>query len=233
VIKAERRFKGGLYYQAHLTWAKSVADDWSSTPEDAFNRRRERSQGNQVPRWRGVVVGIYELPFGKGKRFAGGAPAVLNHLIGNWMAAGTYVYRTGLYFTPGFSGVDPSNTNIRSGRPDRIADGNLSGDRRTLQRWFDTTAFVTPAAGIGRFGSSGAFILEGPSMSVFHFGLTKEVPIHERARLKLEMVSTNFFNHPNFSNPAATVGTSSYGQVLSIISTDGNRNFQLTARLTF
>ncbi|MBI3680008.1 MAG: TonB-dependent receptor [Acidobacteria bacterium] len=232
VIKAERRFKGGLYYQAHLTWAKSVADDWTSTPEDAFNRGRERSQGNQIPHWRGVVVGIYELPFGKGKRFAAGAPAALNHVIANWTAAGTYVYRSGLYFSPSFSGVDPSNTNIRSGRPDRVADGNLSSGR-VIERWFDGTAFITPPASIGRFGTSGAFILEGPAMNVFHFGLTKEMAFHERAHLKLEMVSTNFFNHPNFSNPAATIGTSTYGRILSTLSTDGNRNFQLTARFIF
>ena len=37
VVKAERRFKGGLYYQAHLTMAKSVADDWSTSTEDAYD----------------------------------------------------------------------------------------------------------------------------------------------------------------------------------------------------
>lgn len=232
VIKAERRFKGGLYYQAHLTWAKSIADDWTTTPEDAFNRRRERSQGGQIPKWRGVVVGIYELPFGKGRRFGSGMPSAVNHVVGGWSTAGTYVYRTGMYFSPSYAGVDASNTNIRNGRPDRIADGNLSSGR-TIERWFDTAAFVAPAAGIGRFGSSGAFVLQGPSMSVFHFGLNKEVPIAERFRLKLEMVSTNFFNHPVFSNPSATVATPAFGRVLGTVGTDGNRNFQLTARLTF
>ncbi|MCW5980638.1 MAG: TonB-dependent receptor [Bryobacteraceae bacterium] len=236
VIKAERKLKDGFYYQAHLTMAKSVGDNWSggvSTAEDAFNRTRERSQGGAIPRWRGVVVGIYELPFGRGKKFAGGAPGVVNHVVGNWMVAGTYVYRTGTFFTPSYAGVDASNTNRRSGRPDRIGDGNLPGDQRTLERWFDTSAFVFPPEGAGRFGTSGNHVLQGPSMSVFHFGATKEIPLHERARLKLEMVSTNFFNHPNFANPNAVVGTSPFGRVLSTISTDGNRDFQLTARLTF
>jgi len=235
-IKAERRFKQGLYYQAHLTWAKSVGNDWSggtATAEDAFNLRRERSQGGQIPHWRGVVIGIYELPFGRGKKFGGGVPSVLDHIVGNWTAAGTYVGQTGLYFTPGFSGVDPSNTNRRSGRPDRIGDGNLSSGSRTVDKWFDTAAFVAPAAGIGRFGSSGNFVLEGPGMSVFHFGVTKDITIHERARLKLEMVSTNFLNHANFRNPAATVGTSTYGKVTNTVSTDGNRDFSLTARFIF
>ncbi|HEU0141065.1 MAG TPA: TonB-dependent receptor [Bryobacteraceae bacterium] len=231
-IKAERKFKDGFYYQAHLTWAKSMADDWSGT-EDVFNRARERSQGGQIPRWRGVVVGIYEMPFGHGKKFGSSMPRALNYIAGNWTMAGTYVWQTGRYFSPAFDGVDPSNTNRFSGRPDRVADGNLSSDQRTLGQWFDTSAFVVPAADIGRFGNSGAFILQGPGLSVFHFGVNKEIVLHERARLKLEMASTNFLNHPNFANPSATIGTSAYGQVLGTIGTDGNRDFQLTARLTF
>jgi hypothetical protein len=231
-IKAERKLKGGFYYQAHLTMAKSMADDWSGT-EDVYNRARERSQGGQMPRWRAVAIGIYEMPFGQGKKFGSSLPRALNHVVGNWTVAGTYVWQTGTYFTPGFDGVDPSNTNRRNGRPDRIADGNLSSDQRTLERWFDTSAFVVPAAGIGRFGNSGAFILQGPRLSVFHFGANKEIVLHERARLKLEMTSTNFLNHPNFSNPSATIGTSAYGRILGTVATDGNRDFQLTARLTF
>jgi hypothetical protein len=70
-------------------------------------------------------------------------------------------------------------------------------------------------------------------MNVFHFGVTKDIAIHERARLKLEMVSTDFLNHPNYNNPGATVGTTTFGKVTSTNSTDGSRNFQLTARLTF
>jgi hypothetical protein len=232
-IKAERRFSKGLYYQAHLTYAKSMGDDWSTSAEDVYNRRRDRGQGGQVPRLRGVAIGIYELPFGRGKHFANQAPGALNHIIGNWMLAGTYICRTGYYFTPSFSGVDPGNTSIRSGRPDRIADGNISNGQRALNRWFDTTAFVAPPAGAGRFGTSGTFILEGPGMNVFHFGATKEIMIRERMRLKLEMTSTDFFNHPNFNNPGATIGTTTYGNVLSTIGTDGNRDFQLTARFTF
>jgi hypothetical protein len=238
-IKAERRFKRGLYYQAHVTLAKSMGDDWSSSSEDAFNRARDRSQGGAIPRWRGVALALYDLPFGKGQTFGSSLPGVVNHIVGNWSIGGTYVAQTGLYFTPGFSGVDPSNTNIRSGRPDRIADGNLPVEERTIQRWFDTGAFVVPPNGIGRFGNSGAFILEGPGVNVFHFGANKEFVLHEKARMKLEMISTNFFNHPNFANPSATVATPAFGQILSTSggsstsSGEGPRDFSFTLRFIF
>ena len=104
----------------------------------------ERSQGGAIPRWRGVVVGIYELPFGPGTQFGSTVPVVINHLINNWTTAGTYVYQTGLYFTPSYSGVDASNTNRRSGRPDRLGDGNLPADQRTIDNWFDTGRSLLP-----------------------------------------------------------------------------------------
>ncbi|HEU0141660.1 MAG TPA: carboxypeptidase-like regulatory domain-containing protein [Bryobacteraceae bacterium] len=239
VIKAERQFKKGLYYQAHLTLAKSMGDDWSTSGENAFDRRRDRSQGGTIPRWRAVAIALYELPFGRGKTFGSSMPAVLNHIVGNWNMGGTYVWQTGLYFTPAYAGLDASNTNQFGGRPDRVRDGNLSKSERSLERWFDTGAFVAPPAGAGRYGNSGAYILEGPGISVFHFGVNKDIVLHERAKLKLEMASTNFLNHPNFANPVNTIGTSTYGSILSTggrassSSGEGPRDFQFTARFIF
>jgi hypothetical protein len=231
-IKVERKPKAGLFFSSNVTWARSVGDDWAN-PEDAFNRLRDRSPGGDIPRLRFVAVTLYELPFGRGKRWAGSAPKAANYLIGNWTLGGTYVAQTGSRFHPTFAGTDPANTNIRSGRADRIADGTLPVGQRTLERWFDTNAFATPPDGIGRFGTSGPFVLEGPGLSVFHFGLYKDVVFHERLRMRLEMVSTNFLNHPNFGNPSTVVGTPAYGQVLDVHPGDGNRNFSLTARIIF
>jgi hypothetical protein len=239
VIKVERRFKRGLYFQNHLTLSKSVGDDWSTSSEDAFDRRRDRSQGGAIPRWRAVFLALYNLPFGRGSRYGNNLPKPLELLVGNWSLGGTYIAQTGLYFTPAFSGADISNTNRTSGRPDRIADGNLASGQRTIERWFDTAGFVRPPAGIGRYGTSAPFILEGPGINVFHVGLNKEFAIHERAKLKFEAVSTNFFNHPNFANPGTTMGTSTYGVITSMSggssssSGEGPRDFSFTVRFLF
>lgn len=232
LAKAERRFGNGIFYSTNFTWAKSMGDDWGGA-EDAFNRSRERSPGGQIPSKRFVAVGLYDLPIGRGKRFASGSSKVVNHVIGSWSLGGTWVAQTGTYFVPTFAGTDPSNTNRRSGRADRLANGNLPVGQRTLDRWFDTSAFVTPANGIGRFGTAGDAILEGPGLNVFHFGVTKDILFHERLRTRLEMASTNFFNHPNFTNPSAVVGTAAYGRILGTVGDDGNRNFSLTLRLFF
>jgi hypothetical protein len=237
IVQAERRLKQGLYYQTHLTWARMLGDSQSLTSEDAFNRRREYSNYANVPRWRFVTIMMGDLPFGRGRKFGSSWPKALDYVLGNWMLSGTYNYQTGQYFTVFYTGVDPSNTNRLTGRADRIKDGNLPKGERTLSRWFDTTAFVTPPAGIGRFGTSGNNVLEGPNLSIFHFGVGKDIPLSERLKMRLEMVSVNFLNHPNYGNPAgarATIGSPTFGNIFQLNGEDGStRDFSLTVRVQF
>ena len=49
----------------------------------------------------------------------------LQQIVGGWETAWTAVAQSGQWFTPTFSGSDPSNTNTIGGRPDRVGDGNL------------------------------------------------------------------------------------------------------------
>jgi len=154
-------------------------------------------------------------------------------VIGNWNIAGTYILQSGTWLTPSYSGVDSSNTNRLSGRPDRIADGNLPAGQRTIDRWFDTTAFVAPPAGIGRFGTSGNDVLNGPGINVLHAGIFKEIVLHERLRMKVEAVATDALNHPNYNDPGSTLGSPSYGKITSTKQYDGNRETSFTVRLIF
>jgi hypothetical protein len=111
------------------------------------------------------------------------------------------------------SGNPPAFT----GCADGIADGNLPKGERKLSRWFDTGAFVAPPAGIGRFGTSGNNVREG--LSTFHFGVAKNIPLHERLKMRLEMLSVNFLNHPDYGNPAAaraTIGSPTFGNIFQL-----------------
>jgi hypothetical protein len=232
MLKAERKAKNGLYYQGHLTWSKSMGDDWGG-PEDAYDRKRDTTQGTQLAKFRAVMLSIWELPYGRNRRWGSSLPAVLNHVIGGWNIAGTYILQSGTWFTPSYSGVDASNTNRLSGRPDRIKDGNLPSSERIISRWFDTTAFIVPPAGIGRFGTSGVAVLNGPGINVFHAGLFKDIVLHERARMKLEAVATDALNHPNYNDPNAVLGSPNYGKITSTKQYDGNREMSFTVRLIF
>src|SRR5207245_6092923 len=86
------------------------------------------------------------------------------------------------------------------GMPDRICNGNLPSEQRSVNHWFDTSCFVNPPA--GRYGNSGVNILEGPGMHVHNATLLKRFLITEKVHFDLMGMVGNIFNHPNFLPPA-------------------------------
>jgi hypothetical protein len=97
-------------------------------------------------------------------------------------------------------------------RPDRLADGNLSGSQRTLQRWFDTSAF---ALAIGHYGSSGRNVLSAPGLTSLDFSLFKNFRITESKNLQFRWEMYNATNTPAFNPPNRAIGTGTFGQITS------------------
>jgi hypothetical protein len=199
------------------TYAKAIDDgsytvqssiSSSAQPQDSRNWRAERGNSDFDIRHRLVVSSIYELPFGKGRHYFSKAPAVTQWVLGGWQVNGITIAQTGTPFTPT---VAAPRTNAGGGgsvRPDRIGSGELAEGQRSLQRWFDKTAFVAQGAGGTdpyHFGSSGRNILRGPGFANFDFSLFKRFPITERGRLEFRAEMFNVFNHPNFGLPSAAV----------------------------
>src|SRR5216684_47114 len=96
-VKVEKRFSQGLQFLAHYTYSHafnydsgyfSVDPRFAYGPDD-FNR-------NHVF----VVSTVYELPFGKGKKYMGDAGRAANLLIGGWQISNTSNWSGGLPFTP-------------------------------------------------------------------------------------------------------------------------------------
>src|SRR5205807_10543542 len=106
----------------------------------------------------------WAVPVGKGRRFMSGAPGVVDRVLGGWNLQTISTFASGGYFSPGFSGTNPSNTNSSGGLPDRIADGNLASGQRTDVRWFDATAFAVPQP--GHYGKSAGNVLARQGGSV-------------------------------------------------------------------
>jgi len=96
-IKAEKRFSGGLQFLAHYTFAHaynydnnyfSVDPKFAYGPDD-FNRDHVF-----------VIATVYELPFGRGKKYFGDVGRAANFLIGGWQVSNTTNWSGGLPFTP-------------------------------------------------------------------------------------------------------------------------------------
>jgi hypothetical protein len=195
---ANRRV-GWVTFDAHWTWAHGMSDMLNlENPYGPKLWGRDFFAKHRV-----VLNSVWELPWGKGRRFLNDLPGAADHILGGWRMVWVTFLQSGQYFTPSFSGADPSNTNTFGGLPDRICDGNLPAGQRTLHRWFDTSCFAPPPP--GRFGNSGVGVLEGPGLHVHNVTLAKRFQITERLRLDYMALISNIFNHPNFFAPAADI----------------------------
>jgi hypothetical protein len=182
-----------------------------------------------------VLNVICNIPVGKGHRILGGAPAVVNQVVGGWQVYWIGYFETGQFFSPSFSGSDPSNTNTSGGLPNRVCNGNLPAGQRSLTHWFDPSCFTVPAP--GTFGNSGYNVLEGPGLQLNNLTIGKTFPIHERLRFTFVAAAQNAFNHPNFANPSTTSSNISAPATVGVISAvDGfapGRQIMLRGRIEF
>jgi hypothetical protein len=227
-VQAQRK-AGPFTFDAHWTLASNMTNMLNTENPYAplfWNRDAATS------RHRVVFHTVWELPVGRGRRLLTGAPRPVDLVLGGWQLYWIAYMETGQYFTPSFSGADPSNTNTSGGLPDRIGDGNLPASERQLNRWFDASAFVRPPA--GRFGNSGVNILQGPGLHEHNLTIAKRIPITERLSFTFMAAMQNVANHPNFNNPAANISTpGSVGVVSSIEGFAPSRQIMLRGRLDF
>ncbi|MCU0227061.1 MAG: carboxypeptidase regulatory-like domain-containing protein, partial [Bryobacterales bacterium] len=147
MLRAEKRFTSGWNFLSTYTWSKflnntneggAALGQTGGTYSNFYNRRADYGfSENDVPH-RVTLSSVYELPFGKGKRFLTTNP--LRHVVGGWGLGGIMNWQAAAPFTV----TTQANTvfsAIGSLRADIARDPNLSSDQRSLGRWFDTEAF--------------------------------------------------------------------------------------------
>jgi carboxypeptidase family protein/TonB-dependent receptor-like protein len=213
-LEAKRR-TGWVTFDGAWTWAHNMLNYLNlENPYDHHFWNRDDS----TARHRVVINSLFEVPVGRGKPFLASMPGALNHAIGGWKLAWIAFLQTGQFFSPSFSGSDPSRTNTSGGLPDRTCNGNFPAGGRSIGRWFDQTCFSVPPA--GRFGNSGMHILEGPGLHSHNMSITKRFPLTERLQLDYMATISNIFNHPNFEFPGSNISVP--GQV-GIITAQHNR----------
>jgi hypothetical protein len=229
--QAERRFKNGYSLLAAYTYGHSIDNgpsqvDVANAPQNALDFAAERGSSTFDIRHRLVVSSVYELPFGRGKAFLANS-RIGSAIAGGWLLTGIFSAQTGLPYNP-IESVDTSNTGTTE-RPDRIASGNLPAGQRSINRWFDVTAFPTPAQ--YTFGDAGRNILTGPGFHNIDLGFSRSIELVERTSLELRAEAFNLFNTPQFGLPNATLGQATTGVISSVV--NPQREIQFAARIRF
>lgn len=196
------RRMGRIVFDAHWTYSNTMYN--YGVNEDPYNM--DRWARDQYARRQYIPLSMsYALPFGKGQPNLGNVPGVVDAIIGGWNLQSIATFASGTYFSPSFTGTNPSNTNTSGGLPDCLRNGNLSNGTRTWNQWFDPTAFAIPQP--GHYGNCGANTLVGPGIYVLHASLSKDFHITERIKATLTGQVSNVLNHPSFGSSPPTPNT--------------------------
>jgi Carboxypeptidase regulatory-like domain/TonB dependent receptor len=229
-MKLERRFRNGFSLLSSYTWSHALdnTQDGEDTtvptlPQDQFNTNAEKGDSLYDVRHRSVTSVIYDVPLAK---WAGDS-SVAKAILGGFQLGGIFVMQTGQPVNLSVAG-NPANT-TNPVRPNRLADGNLDRGSRTIDRWFDVSAFALPAA--FTFGNAGRNILRAPGNVNLDLLIGRNFIFTERTRLEFRGEFYNTTNTAHFGRPNAVIGSPQAGTINSTATP--NRQIQLGLRLVF
>jgi len=203
LLSVEKRLSQGVAVLASYTNAKLISDS-VVTPinfgaveqvgvvgyqNGKFNRRAERSLDPTDVSQRFVISGVFELPFGQGKKWNAGSRAA-NKVIGGWQLNVIGTMQTGIPVrVTGASNFLASYPNS-TGKSAKL-------DKRTAEQWFDTRQFVNPPN--FTYGNLGRVLpdVRNPATINFDVSVVKDSMLTERVKLQFRFEMFNFANHTN------------------------------------
>jgi hypothetical protein len=227
-----QRMSNGVSFSFNYVWSHMLdtqdSSGWGSRagPQNwqiANNPGANYSNSNFDVRQAFKGYAIYQLPFGKGRRFLN-RNWLLDEAIGGWQVSTTLIISTG---TP-YSVYGTQNTYQLAGTafPNWVTGVSPKPAHRSAKcegsiqygcqnEWFNPAAFSQPAA--GTFGNVRRNILYGPGTNTVNLAAFKDFALpREGMKLKFSCAATNAFNHPSFSNPGGGLqGSPAVGQPYS------------------
>jgi hypothetical protein len=232
-LRVRKRLRHGLSVGGTYTYSKSI-DDASSigggatvVAQNDLDIAAERGLSSFNQQHRFVADYLYELPFGKDKKWltsASGPQKILSGIS----VSGNVLLASGFPFSPRFFGTsnDLSRGTTGAARPDATGQPIQLGNS-TIQQWFNTGAFAAPA---GVFGTAGRNTIIGPGTVQFDMSISKNIQLKEMQGMELRLSASNVFNTVHFTQIDSTFGSPTFGQVTGA---GAMRKAQLTARYRF
>ncbi len=228
-----RRFSRGLTLGGQYTYAHSIGNTDGSnearTAANNFSFAADRGNNTFDVRHTFNFSALYELPYGRGRKYGSNAGRLSQALLGGWQAGGMANARSGLPIEVLITRPDVVYRDNRTGSivtsPIVTANGTVfttaiinvpgGGNSRNVRRpdlvpgvdpyLGNDRAFINPAAFAipqpGAFGNLGRDALHGPNMTQLDLTISKRFPVTERTNLEFRGEFYNILNHTNFAAP--------------------------------
>ncbi|MCU1324129.1 MAG: Cna domain protein [Acidobacteriaceae bacterium] len=263
-VKLEKRYSQGIYLLNSFTWSHgidNVASDLENANGDSNVVNRDNVAGDRGRSGYDQPINnttslVWDLPYGKGRRFGTSAPFLLQEVLGGWQVTAIEQVTSGLpvnlVYSPN-TNAQISTTSASYGYRASLT-GPVSSVYNPSSAWVKTatqlgnvfnnsgvtfcgaaTAGTNPAVCLPNyaqpFGNAGRNTLRGAAYGSLDLGLHKRFVIYaERVGLEFRAEAFNVLNATNYQSPNSTANNSSFGAYTSAYA---SRQLQLAVRLSY
>jgi len=224
-VKLDKRFSNGLQFLTHYTYshANGYTDNYYAISHEVSYGPVDFSRKHV---W--VLNTVYELPFGKGKKYLGGVNRAVDYAVGGWQISNTTNWSSGLPWTATI-GECGAVSDAGPCRPDKVSgsfnvgvSGDIDPNTHTLTYYTPVAPILDPstlangtdvcalaASGVnsgpfalpqcGTIGNIGRNTFYGPSGFYSDMSVVKRFRITEKLTAQFRADAFNVFNHPVYA----------------------------------
>jgi hypothetical protein len=215
-MRVQRPFANGFNFLWSYNYNRESQEEFFNIDEEFLGTFRYE----RVPRpqHRMSIAGVYEFPFGRGRRYLPNLPAVAEAIVGGWTASAIYFYNSG--------------APLRFDQMDVIGDPHIDNP----DKWglvFNPAAFKQSPAFTPRTNPKWFPGIVGPGYKNLDLTLAKFFQLTERLKMELKMEAYNVSNTFTPDNPEMGVTRSNFGRTFQQLRGTNGREFQYNLKLHF
>ncbi|MDR3572217.1 MAG: carboxypeptidase-like regulatory domain-containing protein [Anaerolineaceae bacterium] len=242
IVEAKKQFRSGTMFDVNYTWSHLITNEDSQNgyleaannhtgyiAQDYTNLKADRSNSAADIRHRIIINYIYDLPFGKGRKYIFNASGLVNGVVSGWSLSGITNFQSGMpiglttstpNYLQSYFGAGQTRPNAIAGAQKKMSGSAHSDARR--KEWFNTAAFAQP--GNYEFGNESRVdsTLCSQGVNNFDMSVSKLTPISKGINIQFRAELFNMFNHAQFGPPGGSLGSAalsngeaSFGRVTS------------------
>ncbi len=230
--KLERRFSSGLYFLNSFVYSKAMDNvgqaleaqgaGGRSSPQSFYNLRAEKAVSDFDQTLNNTTSLVYELPFGRGRKFGASIPKAADYAIGGWQTTVINNMWSGqpinLTYNPAAAfQVSQSLPDWRGGisyRPNLTGPAMTPEGQRSIDNYLDRSTVAIPTDPSQPFGNAGRNIARTYALYQTDLGLTKSFPLpREGMNVQFRAEAFNVFNRSNFRNVEFNRSAAAFGLV--------------------